>query len=118
MDAEGWLGPGRGEFSPMLIGHSSKKPNLKMVRRIKLALHEALELPDEAMITVTQLACLEEDCAPLETVIGLLRPGVPQRQHKIHKATDSIDVEDLLGVCPAWGQNIQRTVIDQYFKEH
>lgn len=87
----------------MLIGTTTNKPNLHAVRRIKRSLHEALELPEDALITVTQLACLEQDCAPLETVIGLLRPGMPQLQHKIHKPTDSIDSNDLVQVGMAWG---------------
>ena len=66
----------------MLIGNSSKRPSLKAVRRIKRVLSEVLDLPEDALITVTQLACLEEDCAPLETAIGLLRPGAPSFNRK------------------------------------
>ena len=57
----------------MLIGKSSKRPSLEKVRRIKRALHENLPFQEDTIITVTQLACLEEGCAPVETVIGLLR---------------------------------------------
>ena len=101
----------------MLIGNSSKKPSLNVIRRIKVTLREALSLPEDSMVTVTQLACLEEDCAPLETVIGLLEPGAPQRQHKVHKATDAIQTDDLVRVCHAWGHDIERTVIDTIFKD-
>ena len=102
----------------MLIGNSSKKPSLQMVRRIKFTLDKALGLPEDAMITVTQLACLEEDCAPLETVIGLLRPGLPQLQYKVHKATDSVNADDLIEVCQAWGYDVKKTVIESFFKEN
>ena len=64
---------------------------------------QTLHLSDDATITVTQLACLKAECAPLETVIGLLRPGQPQRQKKIHKATDDVDAGDLSHVCREWG---------------
>ena len=101
----------------MIIGSASKRPNIKAVRRIKRALLEVLELPDDAMVTVTQLACLEEDCAPLETVIGLLRTGLPQLQHKIHKATDAIDAADLVAVCDAWGFSTTRTDIETSLRE-
>jgi hypothetical protein len=90
----------------MLIGSGSKKPNLDAVRRIKRSLHVALDLPEDALVTVAQLACLEEDCAPLETVIGLLRPDAPQLQHKVHKPTDAVDAEDLMEVCEAWGFSV------------
>ena len=102
----------------MLISSASKKkPNLQVVRRIKRSLHEALELPEDAMVTVTQLACLEKDCAPLETVIGLLRPGTPQLQHKIHKATDEIDAEDLVQLSTAWGFSVHQSCFNTMFNE-
>ena len=66
-------------------------------------LNQALALPEDSIITVTQLACIEEGCAPLETVIGLLRPGMPPLQHKVHKSTDALDAGDLVRVCSAWG---------------
>ena len=87
----------------MLIGNTTKRPNIESVRRIKKALRTVLDLPEDAVITVSQLTCLEQDCAPLETVIGLLRSGEPQLQHKIHKATDSIVTDDLVLVCKSWG---------------
>ena len=90
----------------MLIGSSAKRPNLEAVRRIKRVLRKTLDLPEDAMITVTQLACLEEDCAPLETVIGLLRSGEPQLQQKVHKETDAVDVTDLAQVCESWGFSV------------
>ena len=52
----------------MLIGNTAKRPSLHAVRKLKRVLGEALDLPEGAMVTVTQLACLEVDCAPLETV--------------------------------------------------
>ena len=102
----------------MLIGSSSNKPSLKTIRRLKNTLRKALDLPDEAIVTVTQLACLELGCAPLETVFGLLQANQPQLQHKVHKATETVDVDDLKQVCQVWGFNTQKTVIDSFFKEN
>lgn len=101
----------------MLIGNAAARPNLSAVRRIKRALRTTLMLPEEAVITVTQLACLEEACAPLETVIGLLRPDTSQLQHKVHKATDTIDAQDLLEVCAAWGVPVKRSDLESALKE-
>ena len=101
----------------MLIGRSKQKPNLEQIRRIKETLRTALALGDDAMVTVTQLACLEEDCAPLETVIGVLRPGLPQLQYKIHNAIDAVTANDLVLACEAWGHAAPNTVIEQLFKE-
>lgn len=91
----------------MLIGNSSNKPRLETVRHLKRALREALELSEDATVTVTQLTCLEQGCAPVETVFGLLRPGAAQRQSKVHKPADAIDAEDLQHVCAAWGFDIE-----------
>ncbi len=102
----------------MLIGNASKKPNVETVRRIKRALHTALALSEEATITVAQLACLEEGCAPLETVIGLLRPGAPQLQYKVHKETDALGIEDLAEVCQAWGYKVEIDSFKPFFKEN
>ena len=101
----------------MLIGGPRNRPNLDAIRRIKHALVHTIALPEDAIITVTQLACLEEDCAPLETVIGLLQSGAPQLQHKVHKATDTVDARDLAQVCKAWGFQVQASVLESLLKE-
>lgn len=44
---------------------------------------------------VTELACREPGCPPVETVIGLLAPG-NQTQHKIHKPLTDIVAADVL----------------------
>ena len=102
----------------MLIGQSPKKPNLDTVRRLKRVLREALELSDDTTVTVSELACLEEDCAPVETVFGLLHPDAPQLQHKVHKPTDGVDAQDLVEVCTAWGFDVQITALTSLMKEN
>ena len=91
----------------MLISTSPRRPNRARVRHIKAALRAALSLPDGTTVTVTELACLEEGCPPIETVIGLLRPDAPPLQHKLRKTTDAVDAEDLAQVCMAWGFDVQ-----------
>ena len=87
----------------MLIGQRGRKPNLDKIRHIKQVLRDALDLPEDATITLTELACMEEDCPPVETVFGLLRSDAPQLQHKVHKTTEEVDADDLLEICKAWG---------------
>ena len=101
----------------MLIGTSRRRPNLEGARRIKKALREALGLADDVTITVTELACLEEDCAPVETVFGLLRPDAPQLQCKLHKPMDAVDAEDLAQVCAAWGFDARTPVLAPLLQE-
>ena len=102
----------------MLIGKATKRPSLERVRRIKKALREALSLSDDTTVTVTELACLEEDCAPVETVFGLLRPNRPQLQHKLHKSLDAVGAEDLVQVGTAWGFNVKISVLAPLLKEN
>ena len=95
----------------MLINTSPRRPNRERVRHIKEALRAALSLPDGATVTVTELACLEEGCAPIETVIALLRPDAPPLQHKLHKPVDAVDAEDLVQVCTAWGFDVHTPML-------
>ena len=99
----------------MLIGKMPKKPSIENVRAIKRAIRAKLNLNDEAIITVSQLACLEQDCSPLETVIGLLRPGSPQLQHKFHKSVNDVNVEDLAILCAQWGVQADPSTFEQFF---
>lgn len=82
----------------MRIGNAKKKPNLEKVRYIK---KELRSLQNDAVITITELTCLEGGCDPIETVIALLRSGLPPLQHKIHKDIQSLTSDDLLQVCSA-----------------
>ncbi len=102
----------------MLIGNAPRRPNLERVRRIKNALREALSLSDDVMVTVTELACLEEGCAPVETVIGLLRPDAPQLQYKLHEPVDAVDAQDLIQVCKAWGFDVDISVLAPLLQEN
>ena len=102
----------------MLINTSPRRPNRERVRHIKKALRAALSLPDDTTVTVTELACLEEGCAPIETVVALLRPDAPPLQHKLYKPTDTVDAEDLVQVCTAWGFDVQIPMLVPLPKEN
>ena len=101
----------------MLIGRKLRQPNLERARQIKKVLRQALALSDDITVTVAELACLEEDCAPVETVIGLLRPGAPQLQAKVHKPMDAVGPEDLVQVCATWGFKTERSMFAELLPE-
>ena len=101
----------------MLIGKVSHKPNLKRIRLIKEALHKALSLSDETTLSITELRCLEEGCAPIETVVTLLKPNAPTLQHKIHKSTEDLEIKDLMLICRALGFEIEATSFESFNKE-
>ncbi len=102
----------------MLINTSPRRPNRERVRQIKEALRAALSLPDGTTVTVTELACLEEGCAPIETVVALLRPDAPPLQHKLNKPTDAVDAEDLVQVGKAWGFDVPIPLLARLLKEN
>lgn len=91
----------------MLINASKPRPDRERARQIKEALRNALELDDDSTIMVTELACLEEGCPPIETVLALLRPGTATLQFKVHKPTKDIDTQDLAATCVAWGLEVR-----------
>ncbi len=101
----------------MLISTSPRRPNLERARRIKKALREALSLSDDTTVTVTELACLEQGCAPVETAIGLLRSDAPQLQCKLHKPMDAVDAKDLVQVCTSWGFDVEIPVLAPLLQE-
>ena len=77
----------------MLIGKEARRPNREKIRNIKEALGTALSLPEETAVTVTELTCLEEGCVPIETVVALLQPNAPPRQHpNEQRLLSSLDV--------------------------
>ena len=102
----------------MLIGQSGRKPNLDKIRHLKQVLRDALDLPEDATITLTELACMEEDCPPVETVFGLLRSDAPQLQHKVHKTTEEVDANDLLEICKAWGLGLHADAFKSFVNDH
>ena len=67
-----------------------------LAAQIKQWAVEVFDLGDEATtVMVTELRCSEPGCPPLETVIALLGPSGPPRQHKIHKPMAEVVYDDL-----------------------
>lgn len=60
---------------------------------IKTWVRDALGLADDATVMVSELACHEEDCPPLETVVAVFPPGAQKLMFKIHRATAELTPE-------------------------
>lgn len=60
-------------------------------REIKTWVTEALALPEDATVMVTELACKEPGCPPIETVIAVLRGPRDTVQFKVHRAAVNLD---------------------------
>jgi hypothetical protein len=64
-------------------------------RLVKQWIREAFALPPETTILVSELACSEPGCPPLETVVALLFESGAHRQLKIHRALADVSRADL-----------------------
>lgn len=53
-------------------------------------MREILGLPAETPVTVSELACRDEGCPDIETVIGVLEPGTPMRVFRVHLAMQDV----------------------------
>lgn len=51
---------------------------------IKGWVREFMYLPEDTTLTVVELACREEGCPDVETVIGVLEPGNPMIAIRVH----------------------------------
>jgi hypothetical protein len=62
---------------------------------IKAWVRSRLDLPSEVVIAVTELACRDEGCLEIETVIGIMRPGRNVETLRIHKPVSEIEEGDI-----------------------
>jgi hypothetical protein len=64
-------------------------------REIKAWVREVFELDTDVVVSLTELACRDEGCPDVETVIGIMRPGEQIRTIRIHRPIAEIAREDL-----------------------
>ena len=63
--------------------------------RIRGWARELWRLGDEDTVIVTELACSEPGCPPLETVVLIAAVNRPTVQHKLHLPAAHVRLEDL-----------------------
>lgn len=78
-----------------LPGLGAPRPDAAAAAQVRSWVRDVLAPDDERSVVVTELACSEPGCPPVETVIGLLAPG-NQTQHKIHKPLAEVVADDVL----------------------
>ncbi|RRH99712.1 nitrate reductase [Mesorhizobium tamadayense] len=66
-------------------------------RQIKAWVCELCNLDDAVVVSVTELACRDEDCPDIETVIGIMRPGEKIEIIRVHKEVAEVTREDVIG---------------------
>jgi len=66
---------------------------------IKAQVAAALGLDEEATVMVSELACMEEGCPPVETVIAVFRPAMEKLQFRLHRPISEITKHDIEEMC-------------------
>jgi len=69
------------------------------VREVKRWVEESLGLPAEAAVMVTELACSEPGCPPVETVVALLQAKQAPLQEKTHRAVLDLNRAEVEQLC-------------------
>jgi len=68
------------------------------VERVKAWVPEALQLPEEAVVTVMELRCAEDDCPDVETVIAVFGEPGASRKHKLLKPLSEVTKSDVMNL--------------------
>jgi hypothetical protein len=68
-------------------------------RQIKAWVRELFGLDEAVVLSITELACRDDDCPDIETVIGIMRPGEKIETMRVHKAIAEVAREDLWNVA-------------------
>jgi hypothetical protein len=66
---------------------------------IKAQVAAELALDEDATVLVTELACMEEGCPPIETVIAVFHPNKPKVQFRLHRSMSDITTSDIQRMC-------------------
>ena len=79
---------------------SSRAPrSSERANEIKAQVAATLGLDEEATVTVSELACMEEGCPPVETVIAVFRPAMQKLQLRMHCPISEITAHDIEEMC-------------------
>jgi hypothetical protein len=79
---------------------SSRGPrNSKRADEIKAQITAELGLNEEATVMVSELACTEDGCPPIETVIAVFRPAMQKLQFRLHRSMAEITTQDIHEMC-------------------
>lgn len=66
-------------------------------RQIKAWVRELCRLDDDVVVSITELACRDDGCPDVETVIGIMRPGEKIETVRIHRPISEVTREDAAG---------------------
>jgi len=79
---------------------SSRGPrSSERANEIRAQVAAALALNEEATVMVSELACMEEGCPPVETVIAVFRSAKQKLQFRMHCPMAEITAQDIEEMC-------------------
>ncbi|MGQ2906236.1 MAG: nitrate reductase [Neoaquamicrobium sediminum] len=64
-------------------------------RQIKAWVRDLYCLNDDVVVALSEIACRDEGCPDVETVIGIMRPGQKIESLRVHKALADVEHADL-----------------------
>jgi hypothetical protein len=67
----------------------------EQLSELKQSVRRLLDLDDDTTVMVSQLACSEPGCPPLETVIAVLPMDGSPRRWALHRSVDQVTEDDL-----------------------
>ena len=74
---------------------NKKKPNVELIRKLKIQISEKYQLPESTIISVAELACHEPGCPPIETIITARAEDGSMQNWRVGKSIDEIEESDL-----------------------
>ena len=74
---------------------NKKKPNVELIRKLKIQISEKYKLPESTIISVAELACHEPGCPPIETVFTARAEDGSMQNWKIGKSIDKIEQSNI-----------------------
>jgi hypothetical protein len=81
--------------TPPLFSSRPEPVPLEVASRLRDWVRAVLDLPADDIVTVNQLSCRDSSCAPVETVLGVLRPRAPLSR-TIPMRADKLCADDVL----------------------
>lgn len=85
------------------VGSLARSPEqLQVLDRVKQWTRERFELSEDAAILVSEIACSNPGCPPLETVVAFWTESAERRQFKLFKPAAAVVEDDL---PPSWMKN-------------
>ena len=74
---------------------NKKKPNVELIRKLKIQISKKYQLPESTIISIAELACHEPGCPPIETIITSRAEDGSMQNWRVGKSIDKIEESDL-----------------------